>query len=340
MSQHGRHGPWLGEQAVRRRAFISLLGGAAAWPLVARAQQAGKVWRIGSLSPGAPGQSDNLKTFMQGLNDLGYVDGKNVQFERRVADGNLDRLPALAAELARANVDVILAESSFAVEAARAATKTVPIVMIGVGNPVGSGFVKSISQPGGNITGLTNDSVEVSGKYFEYLHTAVPNLMRVGVLIDPKHPNHPTVLQQVQVGAQAIGASVSAIEMRSVSDIDPALRLIQQDSLDALIVPPDPTFPIIYRQITEFAISNRLPTMFGQRRGVEAGGLMGYEPNLTDMYKRAAALVDKILKGAKPADLPVEFPTRFQFIINLKTAKALGLTVPPALLTGADELIE
>jgi len=213
-------------------------------------------------------------------------------------------------------------------------------VMIGVGNAVGSGFVKSISQPGGNITGLTNDSIEVSGKYLEYLRAAVPDLVRVGVLIDPKHPNHPTVLKQVQVTAKAIGASVSTIELRSVSDIDPALRLIQQDSLDALIVPPDPTFPIIYRQITEFAISNRLPTMFGQRRGVEAGGLMGYEPNLTDMYKRAAALVDKILIGAKPADLPVEFPTRFEFIINLKTAKALGLTVPPALLTSADGVIE
>ena len=326
---------------MTRRDFITLLvGTAATWSIASRAQQAGKVWRIGSLSPGSSGQSDNLKIFMQGLNELGYVDGKNIQFERRVADGNLDRLPALAAELVRANVDVILAESSFAVEAARAATKTVPIVMIGVGNAVGSGFVKSISQPGGNITGLTNDSIEVSGKYLEYLRAAVPDLVRVGVLIDPKHPNHPTVLKQVQVTAKAIGASVSTIELRSVSDIDAALRLIQQDRLDALIVPPDPTFPIIYRQITEFAISNRLPTMFGQRRGVEAGGLMGYEPNLTDMYKRAAALVDKILKGGKPADLPVEFPTRFEFIINLKTAKALGMSVPQSLPSRADEVIE
>lgn len=164
--------------------------------------------------------------------------------------------------------------------------------------------------------------------------------MRVGVLIDPKHPNHPTVLKQVQVTALSVGASVSTIELRSLSDIDPALHLIQQDRLGALIVPPDPTFHTIYPQITEFAIGNRLPTMFGQRRGVEAGGLMGYEPDLIDMYKRAAALADKILKGAKPADLPVEFPTRFQFIINLKTAKALELTLPPGLLTSADELIE
>jgi putative ABC transport system substrate-binding protein len=326
---------------MQRRDFITLLGGTVAtWSVAARAQQASKVWRLGSLSPASSGQSDNLKAFVQALNDLGYVDGKNIQFERRVADGNLDRLPVLAAELVRTNVDVILAESSFAVEAARAATKTIPIVMTGVGNPVGSGFVKSISQPGGNITGLTNDSIEVSSKYLEYLRAAVPNLVRVGVLIDPKHPNHPTVLKQVQVTAQAIGASISAIELRSASDIDAALHLVQQDGLDALIVPPDPTFPIIYHQIAEFAISNRLPTMFGQRRGVEAGGLMGYEPNLIDMYKRAAALVDKILNGAKPADLPVEFPTRFQFIINLKTAKALDLTVPPALLTSADELIE
>jgi putative ABC transport system substrate-binding protein len=325
---------------LKRREFLAVVGGAAAWSVAARAQQAGKVWRIGSLSPASFGQNDNLKVFMQALNDLGYIDGKNIQFERRVADGNLDRLPALAAELVRTNVDLILAESSFAAEAARAVTKTIPIVMTGVGNPVGSGFVNSISQPGGNVTGLTNDSIEVSSKYLEYLRAAVPDLVRVGVFIDPKHPNHPTVLKQVQVTAQAIGASVSTIELRSVSDIDAALRLVQQDHPDALIVPPDPTFSIIYQQIAEFAISNRLPTMFGQRRGVEAGGLMSYEPNLTDMYKRAAALADKIFKGAKPADLPVEFPTRFQFIINLKTAKALGLAVPPALLTSADELIE
>ena len=326
---------------MRRREFITLLGGTAAtWSVAGRAQQVGKVWRIGSLSPASSGQNDNLKAFLQALNDLGYIDGKNMHFERRVADGNLDRLPALAAELVRSNVDLILAESSFAVEAARATTKSVPIVMTGVGNPVGSGFVKSISQPGGNITGLTNDSIEVSSKYLEYLHAAIPDLMRVGVLIDPKHPNHPTVLKQVQLTAQAIGTAISTVELRSVSDVDAALRSIQQDRLDALIVPPDPTFAIIYHRIAEFAIGSRLPTMFGQRRGVEAGGLMGYEPNLTDMYKRAAAIVDKILKGAKPADLPVEFPTRFQFIINLKTAKSLGLTLPAALLANADELIE
>jgi putative ABC transport system substrate-binding protein len=326
---------------MQRRHFIKLLGGtAAALTVAGHAQNARKVWRIGSLSPASSGQDDNFRIFVQALNDLGYVDGKNIQFERRIADGHLDRLPALAAELIGTNVDLILAESSFAVQAAQAATRTIPIVMTGVGNPVSSGFVKSISQPGGNITGLSNDSVEVSSKYLEYLRPAVSSLTRVGVLVDPKHPNHPTVLKQVQLAAQAIGASVFAIEMGSVTDIDAALGHIQDARLDALIVPPDPTFPIVYHRLTEFAINHQLPTMFGQRRAVEAGGLMGYEPNLGDMYRRAAALVDRILKGAKSADLPVEFPTRFRFTINLKTAKALRLEIPSTLLARADEVIE
>jgi len=326
---------------MRRRDFVALLGGTTAvWPIASRAQHAGKLWRIGSLSPSSSGQNENYAAFVQALHDLGYVEGRNVRFERRLADGNLDRLPAMAAELVATNIDVILAESSFAVQAAQMATRSIPIVMTGVGNPVGSGFVRSISQPGGNITGLSNDSIEVSSKYLEYLRAAIPDLMRVGVLVDSKHPNHPTVLKQVELAAQGFGVSVATIELRAITDIDAALRLIEQEHIGALIVPPDPTFPIVLRQITEFATGHRLPTMFGQRRGVEGDGLMGYEPNQTDMYKRAAALVDRILKGAKPADLPVEFPTRFQFIINLKTAKALGLTVPPALLTSADELIE
>lgn len=327
---------------MRRREFLGVLGGtAAAWPLGARAQQSRRIWRIGSLSAGSSSsQSEPLKAFTKELNDLGYIDGKNTHFERRAADGALDRLPALAAELVRANVDVILAESSFAVEAARHATTTIPIVMTGVGNPVGSGFVKSITEPGGNITGLTNISIEVSSKYLEFLRAVVLNLVRVGILIDPKHPNHPTVLKQVQLGAQAIDVSVSGIELRSVRDIEIALGAIQRERVEALIVPPDPTFPIIHRQIATFALGNRLPTMFGQREGVEAGGLMSYAPNSIDMYRRAAALVDKILKGTRPAVIPVEFPTRFTLVINLRTAKTLGLSVPASLLAGANEIIE
>jgi putative ABC transport system substrate-binding protein len=327
---------------MKRREFLGVLGGAAAaWPLVARAQQPRRMWRIGSLSPGSSSsQSERLKAFTKELNDLGYIEGRNTYFERRAADGALDHLPALAAELVGANVDVILAESSFAVEAARQATTTIPIVMTGVGNPVGSGFVKSITEPGGNITGLTNISIEVSSKYLEYLRAVVPNLIRVGVLIDPKHPNHPTVLKQVQLGAQATDVAVSGIELRSVHDLEAAFGALQRERLGALIVPPDPTFPIIHRQITTFALGNRIPTMFGQKEGVEAGGLMSYAPNPIDMYKRAAALVDKILKGGRPANIPVEFPTRFAFVINLRTAKTLGLTVPASLLAGADEVIE
>ena len=326
---------------MRRREFIAGLGVALAVPLSARAQQRQRVWRIGSLSAGSSsGQNEPLNAFMKELNDLGYVDGKNTHFERRAADGVLDRLPALAAELVRAKVDVILAESSFAVEAARQATTTIPIVMTGVGNPVGSGFVKSITRPGGNVTGLTNISIEVSSKYLEYLRAVAPNVTQVGVLIDPKHPNHPTVLERVRQAAQTTGTSITAIELRSVRDIESAIGTIRQQRLGALIVPADPTFPIIHREIAEFALSHHLPTMFGQKGGVEAGGLMSYAPNPIDMYRRAAALVDKILKGGRPADIPVEFPTRFLLVINLKTAKALGLTVPPSLLATADEVIE
>jgi len=326
---------------MRRRDFIAGLAGSAAWPLVARAQQFQRVWRIGSLSPGSSSSpSEPLKAFTKELNDLGYIDGRNTHFERRVADGALDRLPALADELVRAKVDVILAESSFAVEAARQATTTIPIVMTGVGNPVGSGFVKSITRPGGNVTGLTNISIEVSSKYLEYLLAVVPNVTRVGVLIDPQHPNHPTVLERIQHTARTTGTSVTTIELRTVRDIESAIGTIQQTHLGALIVPADPTFQIIHRRIAEFALSHRLPTVFGQKGGVEAGGLMSYAPNPIDMYRRAAALVDKILKGGRPADIPVEFPTRFLFVVNLKTANALGLTVPPSLLASADEVIE
>jgi putative ABC transport system substrate-binding protein len=309
--------------------------------MASRAQQSRRVWRIGSLSPGpSSSQSVSLKAFLKELNDLGYIDGNNAIFERRAADGAIDRLPSLAAELVAAKVDIILAESSFSVEAARRATTTIPIVMTGVGNPIASGFVKSVTEPGGNVTGLSNISIEVSSKYLEYLRAAAPTLMRVGVLIDPKHPNHPTVLKQVQAGAKAAGISISAIELRSVQDIDAAFSVVQNERLGALIVPPDPTFPLIHGTIAKFGLENQLPTMFGQREGVEAGGLMSYSPDRIDMYKRAAALVDKILKGARPATIPVEFPTRFSFVINLRTAKTLGLALPASLLAEANEVIE
>jgi len=260
--------------------------------------------------------------------------------EQRFADSNIDRLPILAGDLVRMNVDVIVAVASFAVQAAKGATTEIPIVMTGVGDPVRSGFVASITRPGGNITGLGNVSIDISSKYLEFLHAVVPTLARAGVLMDPVHPNHPTILNQVRVAAKAIGIEVSSIEVRGVDEIERVLERVALEGLGALIVPPDPTWPVKARRIVDLALKNRLPTMFGFAGAVEFGGLMSYLPSQADMYRRAAALVDKILKGAKPADLPVEFPTRFEFAVNLRTANALGLQVPVDLLVRADKVIE
>ena len=260
--------------------------------------------------------------------------------EQRFAHGNIDRLPILARQdLVRMNVDVILAEASFAVQAAKGATTEVPIVMTGVGDPVRSGFVASITRPGETSRGR-NVSIDISSKYLEFLHAVVPTLARAAVMIDPAHPNHPTVLNQVQIVAKAIGIEVSSIEVRGADEIERKLNRVALEGLGALIAPPDPTWPGKARQIADLALKNRLPTMFGFTGAVEVGGLMSYLPSNADMYRRAAALVDKILKGAKPADLPVEFPTRFELAVNLKTANALGLQIPVDLLVRADKVIE
>lgn len=325
---------------TRRRIIFALGAGALAASLRSFAQQQ-KTYRVGILSVGSPASAKSaIEAFVQGLRDLGYVEGKNISIERRFAEGNRDRLPALATELVQLKVDVILATSSFAVQAARQVTSTIPIVMTGVGNPVGSGFVASLSRPGGNITGLSNVSIDVSSKYLELLHAAVPNLSRVALMINPAHPNHPTVLKQVQAGGKLIDVKILPFEVSVISEIERALGAIMRERPSALIVPPDPSFPIKERQIAEFAVKNRLPTMFGFQSAVEAGGLMSYQPNNSDMYHRAAALTDKIFKGTRPGDIPVELPTRFELALNLKTAKALGLTVPQELLLRADKVIE
>lgn len=324
---------------MRRREFIARLAATFAWLSAARAQQH-KVWRVGWLDAGSAPRGDNFEAFRQGLKELGYAEGMDMVIEQRFADGNIDRLPMLAGDLVRMNVDVILAVASFAVQAAKGATTEVPIVMTGVGDPVRSGFVASITRPGGNITGLGNVSIEISSKYLEFLHAVVPTLARAGVMIDPAHPNHPTVLNQVRVVAKAIGIEISSIEVRGADEIERVLEGVALEGLGALIVPPDPTWPVKARRIAHLALKNRLPTMFGFAGAVEVGGLMSYLPSNVDMYRRAAALVDKILKGAKPADLPVEFPTRFEFAVNLRTANALGLQVPVDVLVRADKVIE
>ena len=274
------------------------------------------------------------------MRDLGYVEGKQFVMEWRFAEGKEDRLPALASDLVRAKVDVIVAVSSFSVEAARKATSTTPIVTTGVGNPVASGFVSSLAHPGGNVTGISNLSVIVSSKYLELLHAAVPKATRVAVLVNPYHPNHPAVLVQIRQSAKTMGVSILPFDLRSVDDIARTIDAAVRDNAGAPIVPTDPFFNSQTNEIVELAARHQLPARFGLRIGPEAGGLMSYEPNPAEMYARPAALVDKILKGAKPGDLPVEQPTRFEFLINMKTAKALGLTIPQTLLLRADELIQ
>ena len=326
----------------RRKLVIALGAGALAVPLGCFAQQpAARVYRIGYLgSNSAANAARSLEAFRAGLRDLGFVEGKNLVIEFRWAGGKYDQLPKLAAELVQMKVEAILANGSIAVQAAQKTTASIPIVMTGVGNPVGSGFVASLAHPGGNITGLTNVSIDISSKYLEFLHEAVPKLSRVAVLINPVHPNHPTVLTQVRAGAKAKSVIVSPIEVRTVDEMGAALTAVLRERAGALIVPPDPGFGLKGREIADFAVKNRLPTMFGNNSTVAAGGLMGYQPNSSDMYRRAAGLIGKILNGAKPGDLPVEFPTRFEFAVNMKTAKALGIKIPNSILVRADKVIK
>lgn len=326
---------------MRRREFIPLLLAAVALRPAPLLAQRPRIRRVGWLDPGSSaGRSENLEIFRHELTELGYAEGRDLFIERRFSEGNVDRLRSLAEGLAQMNVDVILAVSSFAVQAAKGATTKVPIVMTGVGDPEHSGFVASITRPGGNITGLTNVSIDISSKYLELLHVALPTMKLVGVMIDPSHPNHPTALKQVQISAKAFGIEVIPMEVRSVEAIEPIFGSGTRPHLEALIVPPHPVWQIEGRRIVELTLKHRLPTMFGLIGAVEVGGLMSYLPSYSDMYRRAAALVDKILKGAKPADLPVEFPTRFEFALNLRTADALGLKVPADLRVRADKVVD
>jgi len=274
-----------------------------------------------------------------GLSALGYVEGKNIIIEYRWAEGNYERLAGLAAELAQLKVDVIVAASVVAIRAAQQATTTIPIVMVRTSDPVGSGFVASLSRPGGNITGLSNINVDISGKYLELLRAAVPKLSRVTVFGNPGNPNHPDFLKRIQATAKTTGVKVSPVEASTASQIAAAFGTMKKERAGALIVLPDPFFRAQARRIAELAAQHRLPTMFFIGETVEAGGLMSYGPNLAEQFYRVATYVDKILKGAKPGDIPVEQPTKFELVINMKTAKALGLTMQD-LLFRADKVIE
>jgi putative ABC transport system substrate-binding protein len=323
---------------VKRREFIGLLGGAAAWPLTARAQQAvGKIVTIGVLAiePWPP-----IDTFRQALNNLGYIEGKNVRFEYRYAEGYNERLPELANDLADLNVDVIVTWGTDAVLAAKQATTTIPIVMGTIGDPLGIGIVTNLAHPGGNVTGSSSRAAELESKRLELLKEAVPGLSRAAILFNPTNHYMPLALQSAREGAQAMHVSLAIYEVRDTTTLDAAFVTLTKDRPDALMVPAD-TFLVSQRsRIAQFAIENKLPSVYTYRQHVEAGGLIAYTPNYHDLFRRAASYVDKILKGAKPGELPIAQPTKFELVINLTTAKALGLVIPRALLVGADQLIE
>jgi putative ABC transport system substrate-binding protein len=327
---------------MRRREFITLLGGAAAaWPLKARAQQPQRMRRIGRLSPlSVAAEAPMLAGLRQGLNELGWIEGQNFAFELRFADGNLDRLPQLADELVREKVDVIVTGSSPGASAAKNATSTIPIVMVTTGNPVQGGLIATLARPGGNVTGVTALGQVLNAKRLELLKEAVPSLKRVAILTNPASPYTDPFLQESEAAAHALGIEARVLEARGPHDLERAFEAIVNEHAEALMVLADPMFITHRRRIVELAAKNRLPSVFGERGSVHAGGLIFYGASLPDMYRRAATYVDKILKGVKPADLPVEQPTAFELAINLKTAKVLGLELPWFLQQRADEVIE
>jgi len=327
---------------MRRRQFITLLGGAAAtWPLAARAQQPAKIPRIGFLGNSTATMEANLiGPLRDGLRELGYEEGRNVIIEFRWADGKYDQFPALVAELLAAKVDVIITAGTPATLAIKKATSTVPLVFIAVGDPVGTGVVPNLGRPGGNITGLSSIAPDLEGKRLELLREVVPKLSHVAFFLNPANAFHTASMRQARVAAQSLGIKLQPMEVNKSEQLDGAFASIVKEKPDALLILADRIFLHNRKRMMEFAIHQRLPSVNAYRELVEAGGLISYGPSYEDMHRRAAVYVDKILKGTKPADLPIEQPTKFTLLINLKTAKTLGLTVPPTLVARADELIE
>ena len=325
----------------RTRLIAALSLGLFAWALAADAQQPTKIPRVAVLSDETPALAAKFfEPFAQGLSDLGWIEGQNVTIERRYAEGDNKLLPYLATELVSLQPDVIVAVGTPAARAAKTATETIPIVFARIADPVGSGLVTALVRPGGNLTGLTSQSRELAAKRLELLIAAVASAKRVGVLWDPNFPPDRPQLTEIERAAPVLNLQLLLAEVRGPDDFETALRAMAEQRADALIVLPGEVFDANSQQIADLTAKARLPTMFQRRELVEAGGLMSYGPDYPDMYRRAAAYVDKILKGAKPADLPVEQPTKLELVINLKTAKALGLTMPYTLLGCADEVIE
>ena len=326
---------------IIRAAFIAALAlGLLIAPLTADAQPE-KIGRIGYLGP-SPSSGGLLQAFREGLLELGYIEGKNIAIEYRYTAlaGDIDeRLPLLAAELVRLKPDVLVVSITVAALATGNATTTIPIVMVNVDDPVGSGLIASLARPGGNVTGLSRLTPELIGKNLELLKEAVPRAVRVAVLSNPRNPLHPELVRNAKLAARSLGVQLKIVEAGAPKELEGAFSTMAGERMSALLVLADGMFYVNRTRIADLALRNRLPSMFGSGDLARAGGLMAYAPRSGDNYRRAATYVDKILKGAKPADLPVEQPTKFELVINLKTAKALGLTIPPSVLLRADEMI-
>jgi putative ABC transport system substrate-binding protein len=307
---------------------------------IVEAQQAKKVPRVGFLWDSPAVFPDAIEAFRQGLRDLGYVDGRTIAIEYRWAEGKPERIRELAEELVRLKVDVIVAPSSIYTGAAKRATSTIPIIFMSHADPIGSGHVASLARPGGNITGLSIMMTETNAKSLELLKEAIPGLSRVGVIFDPATPSHGPGLKAIEVVGPSLALRVQAVAVRRETEYDGAFSAISRERAGAVLVLSTPLFIAGARPLAELALKHKLPSMFGPRHHVEAGGLMSYSPDRADLYRRGAIYVDKILKGTKPTDLPVEQPTKFEFVINLKTAKQIGLTIPPNLLARADKVIK
>jgi putative ABC transport system substrate-binding protein len=307
----------------------------------AEAQQPKKIPTIGFLSIGsASSVTSRYEAFRQGLRELGYVDGQNILIDWRFAEGKRDELPALASDLVRLKVDVIVTAGTTATIPAKRATTTIPIVMAYSADPVGTGLVTSLSRPGGNVTGLTEISPDLAGKRLELIREAVPRATRVAVVWDGSRPANIDVLKEIEAAARGYGVRIQSLDVRSANDFEGAFRAATQERASALIIPSGSLLNLHAPQVVSLALRSRLPSIWETKNYVDIGGLMSYGPSLDDLYRRAATYVDKILKGTKPADLPVEQPIKFELVINLKTAKQIGLTIPPNVLVRADKVIK
>jgi putative tryptophan/tyrosine transport system substrate-binding protein len=323
---------------MRRRDFIKgIVGAVTAWPVAGGAQQVKKIPRIGVLWPNPPATFESMR---QGLGDFGYVEGQNINFEFRWAQGKLDELPDMASELVRLQVDLIVTLAPPATLAAKNATQTIPIVFVAMGDPLASGVVASLARPGGNLTGTTRMISEMSAKHVELLKEAVPSVAKLAVLWNPANSSHQPALQAVNAAARSLSLQVLPLEVRAPAELDNIFAAIMRERADGVLFIADPIFFIQLNHMVDLVTSNRLPAICNFVEFPQLGGLMGYAPSIPDEFRHAASHIDKILKGAKPADLPVEQPTKFQLVINLKTANALGLEIPPTMLARADEVIE